>query len=114
MTVFVDTSAFYAGIDRDDESHASARETWLRLLREGHVLLTTIAFQSMRENAVRTAFCFDRHYAEQGFTVHPLIPVDGITRLPRNFGIRHSRDLCDLGLDNGKSELPVSLIQHHS
>jgi len=30
-----------------------------------------IAFQAMRESAVHTAFCFDRHYAEQGFTVIP-------------------------------------------
>jgi predicted nucleic acid-binding protein len=41
MTVFVDTSAFYAVLDRADENHVLARDTWLRLLREEHVLLTT-------------------------------------------------------------------------
>ena len=132
MTVFVDTSAFYAVIDRADENHTAARETWLRLLREEHVLLTTnyvllescallqnrlgvpalrvfhedvvpllqidwvaedrhrsgveaalaaarkrlsvvdcIAFQTMRAYGAQTVFCFDRHYAEQGFTVIP-------------------------------------------
>ena len=132
MTVFVDTSALYAMLDRDDVSHQSARESWVRLLQERHLLLTTnyvlvetsallqsrlgmpavrafhedvvpllqidwisedrhrsgveavlaaarkklslvdcIAFQSMRENAIQTAFCFDRHYSEQGFTTIP-------------------------------------------
>jgi predicted nucleic acid-binding protein len=132
MTVFVDTSAFYAVLDRGDENHTAARETWLRLLQEEDTLLTTsyvlletcallqnrlgiqalrafhenvapllrvewisgdrhksgveavlaasrkhlsvvdcIAFQTMRENAVHTAFCFDRHYADQGFSVIP-------------------------------------------
>jgi len=132
MTIFVDTSAFYAVLDRGDENHASARETWLRLLREQHTLFTSnyvlletcallqnrlgipalrtfhedvapllrvvwvtdgphasgmeavlaagrkrlsivdcIAFQVMRESAVDTAFSFDRHFAEQGFTVIP-------------------------------------------
>lgn len=132
MTIFVDTSAFYAVLDREDENHASARETWLRLLREEHTLFTTnyilletfallqnrigipalrafhedvapllrvvwitddrhasgveaalaasrkrlsvvdcIAFQVMRESAVDTAFSFDRHFTEQGFTVIP-------------------------------------------
>ena len=132
MTVFVDTSAFFAFIDRADENHTTARETWFRLLREEHVLLTTnyvllescallqsrlgvpalrvfhedvvpllqvdwvsedrhrsgveavlaaarkrlsvvdcIAFQTMRAHGAQSVFCFDRHYAEQGFTVIP-------------------------------------------
>jgi len=132
MTVFVDTSAFYAVLDRADENHVRARDTWLRLLQEDHVFLTTnyvlletcallqnrlgipalrafhqdlvpllqidwiledrhqsgveaalvaarkrlsvvdcIAFQTMRERGVATAFCFDRHYREQGFSVVP-------------------------------------------
>lgn len=132
MTIFVDTSAFYAVLDREDENHASARETWLRLLREEHTLVTSnyilletsallqnrigipalrtfhedvepllrvvwitgdrhtsgveaalaasrkrlgvvdcISFQVMRESAVETAFSFDRHFTEQGFTTIP-------------------------------------------
>ena len=133
MTIFIDTSAFYAILDRDDANHASAADTWLRLLRDEQALLTSnyvlletsallqnrlgiaalrafhqdvvpllqidwvseerhysgveaalaasrkhlsvvdcIAFQTMRENGVRTAFCFDRHYAEQGFAILPI------------------------------------------
>jgi predicted nucleic acid-binding protein len=132
MTVFIDTSAFYAILDRDDVNHASAGEAWTHLLRDEYTLLTTnyvlletcallqsrlgipalrafhqdvvpllqigwvseerhnsgveaalaaarkrlsvvdcIAFQTMREHGVQTAFCFDRHYAEQGFTILP-------------------------------------------
>ncbi len=41
MTVFVDTSAFYAVLDRDDANHSAARETWERLLRGAAVLLTS-------------------------------------------------------------------------
>lgn len=40
MTVFVDTSAFYAVFDHDDANHARAREVWSRLLKEKADLLT--------------------------------------------------------------------------
>src|SRR3954447_22090233 len=38
--IFVDTSAFYAVLDRDDANHAVARTTWERLVRSSDVLLT--------------------------------------------------------------------------
>ncbi len=41
MTVFVDTSALYAVIDRDDEHHSAAKDVWVALLREPATLLTT-------------------------------------------------------------------------
>lgn len=132
MTVFVDTSAFYALFDRDDSNHEPARKLWTHLLRESTPLLTTnyvlletsallqsrlglpalrtfhedvapllridwiseqrhqaaleavltagrkklslvdcVSFRAMRENAVRTAFCFDNHFREQGFDIIP-------------------------------------------
>jgi predicted nucleic acid-binding protein len=40
MMVFVDTSAFYAVLDRDDTNHAAAKEAWIALLREPTALLT--------------------------------------------------------------------------
>lgn len=41
MTIFVDTSALYALLDRDDQMHRRAAETWERLLRDGSVVITT-------------------------------------------------------------------------
>jgi len=41
VTVFVDTSAFYAVLDRDDSNHERASRTWTRLLRESSTLRTT-------------------------------------------------------------------------
>lgn len=35
MSVFIDTSAFYAILDRSDQEHASAAEVWRRILDEG-------------------------------------------------------------------------------
>ena len=132
MTIFVDTSAFYAVFDRDDTNHPAAKEAWPALLREAdtpvttnYVLVETIAllqhrigvaavrsfqedvvpllqvewvtaegyragveavlaagrkklslvdcvsFQSMRQIGLRSAFCFDSHFSEQGFRVKP-------------------------------------------
>jgi predicted nucleic acid-binding protein len=55
MTVFVDTSALYAVLDRDDENHQVASKTWAELLRErthmvthNYVLLETSALLQHR------------------------------------------------------------------
>jgi hypothetical protein len=40
MTVFVDTSAFYAVFDRDDANHPAAKTAWTALLGEAATLLT--------------------------------------------------------------------------
>lgn len=41
MSVFVDTSAFYAVFDADDEEHPHAREAWERLVSAGDPLFTS-------------------------------------------------------------------------
>ncbi len=41
MQTFVDTSAFFAVMDADDQSHAEAEKEWKRLLETGAVLRTT-------------------------------------------------------------------------
>ena len=132
MRIFIDTSAFYAVLDQDDENHPAAAKLWRRLLQDDAALLTSNyvlvetsaviqrrlgiaalrAFQGdivpllavewideirhqaaiemalaasrkrlslvdcssflvMREVEVRRAFCFDRHFREQGFSVLP-------------------------------------------
>jgi uncharacterized protein len=39
--IFVDTSALYAVLDRDDQNHAAARATWRELLEADETLLVT-------------------------------------------------------------------------
>ena len=41
MNVFVDTSAFYAVLDADDEHHSSARDAWAELVGDAHGLHTS-------------------------------------------------------------------------
>ena len=41
MTVFVDTSAMYAVLDRDDAHHVAASAAWKQLLNRASDLLTT-------------------------------------------------------------------------
>ena len=40
MNVFVDTSAFLAVLDRNDERHAEAKRTWEEMLNGGHALVS--------------------------------------------------------------------------
>jgi predicted nucleic acid-binding protein len=132
LSTFVDTSAFYAILDADDDRHAEARVEWERLLEgreplhttnyvlvetsallqnrigmdglrtfttdvlpvvsiiwigEGmhrsahHALLVSsrrdlslvdcASFEAMRRLALDQAFCFDPHFAQQGFKTLP-------------------------------------------
>lgn len=41
MTVFIDTSAFYAVLDKDDANHKKAAALWQRLVNRGDLLLTS-------------------------------------------------------------------------
>lgn len=41
MRIFIDTSAFYALLDRDDIHHPRAKKTWTELLKAVHTLVTS-------------------------------------------------------------------------
>ena len=43
MSVFVDTSAFYAALDVEDDNHSVAQQIWQQLL-QGHVLLHSTSY----------------------------------------------------------------------
>ena len=49
MRIFVDTSAFFALLDRDDANHKKAKDIWNKVLN----------------------FTFDSHFEEQGFHCIP-------------------------------------------
>jgi uncharacterized protein len=41
VRIFIDTSAFYALLDRDDEHHQSAKKGWMELLKREDTLITS-------------------------------------------------------------------------
>jgi predicted nucleic acid-binding protein len=41
MRIFIDTSAFYALLDKDDSNHSKARKAWPALLKADNILVTT-------------------------------------------------------------------------
>jgi uncharacterized protein len=41
MAVFVDTSAFYAILDADDENHTSSAETWRHIMNSDEAVVST-------------------------------------------------------------------------
>jgi predicted nucleic acid-binding protein len=136
VSIFVDTSAFYAVLDADDERHAEAAQAWESMLSSREPIHTTIyvivettallqnrigmdglrlfaadilpvvhllwvdegmhrsamhallvagqrrlslvdcvSFEAMRGLRIETAFCFDPHFAQQGFHLLPAAPA---------------------------------------
>lgn len=41
MRIFIDTSAFYALLDKDDSNHSKARKAWPALIKADNILVTT-------------------------------------------------------------------------
>ena len=54
-----------------EHRHRAGAEAVMAALRKKLSLVDCISFQTMREHGVRTAFCFDRHFRDQGFEVVP-------------------------------------------
>ena len=51
------------------ETHRSALAAVLAANRRDLSVIDCVSFQIMRDNGVRAAFCFDKHFSEQGFEV---------------------------------------------
>ncbi len=54
-----------------EQQHRAGMEAVLAAGRKKLSLVDCASFQTMRESGARTAFCFDAHFREQGFTVIP-------------------------------------------
>jgi predicted nucleic acid-binding protein len=54
-----------------EEQHRAGLEAALAAARKKLSLVDCVSFQTMRRHGVRTAFCFDAHFREQGFTTEP-------------------------------------------
>jgi predicted nucleic acid-binding protein len=51
--------------------HCAAAGALLAAGRKKLSLVDCVSFQTMRELGVRSAFCFDKHFREQGFETIP-------------------------------------------
>lgn len=56
-----------------EEQHRSGIEAVLAAARKKLSLVDCVSFQTMRQRGVRTAFCFDAHFREQGFATKPSV-----------------------------------------
>jgi uncharacterized protein len=54
-----------------EEQHRAAVEAVLAAGRKKLSVVDCVSFQTMRSRGVRTAFCFDAHFREQGFVTRP-------------------------------------------
>jgi predicted nucleic acid-binding protein len=54
-----------------EEQHRAGVEAVLAAARKRLSLVDCVSFQSMRNRGVRTVFCFDAHFREQGFVTKP-------------------------------------------
>jgi predicted nucleic acid-binding protein len=54
-----------------EEGHRAGMEAVLAAGRKMLSLVDCMSFQSMRQMGLRQAFCFDKHFREQGFVLQP-------------------------------------------
>jgi predicted nucleic acid-binding protein len=55
-----------------EERHRTGMQAVLAAARKKLSLVDCVNFQTMRNRGVRTVFCFDSHFREQGFATKPL------------------------------------------
>jgi predicted nucleic acid-binding protein len=58
-----------------EDRHKAGMEAVLAAARKKLSLVDCVSFQTMRNRGVTTAFCFDAHFREQGFTTKPGPPT---------------------------------------
>jgi predicted nucleic acid-binding protein len=86
MRIFVDTSAIYAVLDRDDANHRMAKETWTRVLHVENTLVTSnyVLVESFALLQNRLGMEAVRGFRED---VLPLINVEFVTAEVHGSGV---------------------------
>ena len=86
MRTYVDTSAFYALLDRDDANHQRARRAWSAILDEQNILLTSnyvlVEIFALLQN--RLGLAAVRAFQED---ILPLVNIEFVTRETHRSGI---------------------------
>lgn len=54
-----------------ERQHSAAVEAMLAAARRKLSVVDCVSFQTMRRRGLRTAFCFDPHFRERGFSTKP-------------------------------------------
>lgn len=86
MITFIDTSAFFGLLDRDDKNHENARDTWVGLLADENPLITTnyVLVESFALIQHRLGLAAVRAFQED---VLPIIRVDWVTDSAHRAGV---------------------------
>lgn len=77
MTIFVDTSAFFAVLDADDANHLAAKHSWEELLRQEEILVSTsyVLVETLALLQNRLGMAAVRAFQE---TIVPLLQVEWV------------------------------------
>ncbi len=86
MTIFIDTSAFLAGIAQNDINHQRARKIWNRLLTEDNPLVTTnyVLLESIALMQKRIGLNAVREFQD---SLLPLLNIEWIDKSIHKIGI---------------------------
>ena len=86
MTTFLDTSALFALLDRDDANHHKAKDTWVGLLADEQPLITTnyVLVESFALIQHRLGLSAVRTFQED---ILPVVPVEWVTDSVHRAGV---------------------------
>ena len=86
MIIFIDTSAFYAVFDSDDENHLKARRIWNELLSDEHTIVTSnyVLVEAFALIQHRLGLDAVRVFQED---VLPLISIEWVTEAAHRSGV---------------------------
>ena len=86
MTIFTDTSAFYAVLDRDDDNHQKARRIWNEVFSDENTVVTSnyVLVESFTLIQHRLGLEAVRAFQED---VLPLISIEWVTEATHRSGV---------------------------